>query len=93
MKRLFADVGKSLKLFNCDSTEIGGFFLDASSGSWPKDKFCMAYDDRFTTDDTSSYVIRVDLYNYQAWRGPGSGHVGLAFNMLDTDNYEGLYIR
>ena len=67
--------------------------MDASSGSWPKDKYCMAYDDRFTTDDTSSYVISVDLYNYQAWQGPGSGHVGLAFNMLDTDNYEGLYIR
>ena len=69
------------------------FFLDASTGSWPKDKFCMAYDDRFDTDSNTSYVISVDLFNYQSGSGPQYGHVGLAFNLLDTNNYEGLYIR
>ena len=67
--------------------------MDASHGSWPQDLFCMAYDDKFDTDDTSSYMISVDLYNHQGWQGPESGHIGLAFNLLDTDNYEGLYIR
>ena len=59
-----------------------------------KDKqLCMAHDEKFHTDDISSYEISVDLYNYQAWKGPKSGHLGLAFNMLDTDNYDGVYVR
>merc|ERR1712243_43761 len=53
----------------------------------------MAHDEKFLTDDASSYTISVDMYNYQASKGHGFGHLGLAFNMLDTDNYEGVYIR
>ena len=85
--------GNSLKLFNCNNTgDTGGFFLDAG-GKWHEDMFCMAHDEKFLTDDPSSYEISVDMYNYQAWQGPGSGHLGLAFNMLDTDNYEAVFIR
>ena len=75
--------------------DTADFFLFANK-EWTgqKDKqLCMAHDEKFRTDDISSYEISVDLYNYQAWKGPKSGHLGLAFNMLDTDNYDGVFIR
>ena len=53
----------------------------------------MAYDDIFAANENVSYSINVDLYNHQSSKGPGTGHLGIAFNMLDTDNYEGFYIR
>ena len=68
-------------------------FLDASTGTWPRDKFCMAYDDQFDTDSNTSYVISVDLLHYQSSRGPSFGHLGLAYNLLDESTYEGLFLR
>ena len=53
----------------------------------------MAYDDQFDTDSNTSYEISADLMNYQGRDNPEFGHLGLAFNFLDTENYEGLYIR
>merc|ERR1712106_798587 len=86
------DAGSELKLFNCGNKMFGNLFLDATGRS-TKDKFCMAYDDRLGTDSNTSYTISVDLFNYQSISGPGTGHLGLAYNFFDTDNYEGLYLR
>ena len=87
------DPGSELKLFNCGNEMFGNLFLAATTGSWPKDKFCMAYDDRLNTDSNTSYTISADLLNYQSSSDPGFGHLGLAYNFFDTDNYEGLFQR
>merc|ERR1719450_338635 len=48
----------SLKMFNCGNNEIfQDFLMDASTGSWPQSKFCMAYDDQFDTGSNTSYEI------------------------------------
>ena len=87
-----AGKGNSLKLFDCNNTNFENGFLDASVSKL-SGYFCMAYDDRFDSDSRTSYVISVDLFNTQTNSGHNKGHVGLAFNLLDTRNYEGLYIR
>eukprot|EP00092_Neocalanus_flemingeri_P026598 GFUD01028827.1.p1 GENE.GFUD01028827.1~~GFUD01028827.1.p1 ORF type:complete len:339 (+),score=66.01 GFUD01028827.1:54-1070(+) len=84
---------RKLPLFNCGNENFENMFLDASTGSWPADKFCMAYDYGFDTDDNTSYNISADLYNYQSVGGPAFGHLGLAYNMLDSNTYEGVYLR
>ena len=81
-----------MKVFNCGHENFNAKFLDASTGTWQQDKFCMAYDDRFDTDSNTSYVISADLLNYQSNKGPVRGHLGLAYNLLDTNTYEGLYL-
>ena len=78
-------------IYNCGNSDEETF-LDASKGSWPKDKFCMALDNEFDTDETS-YEISADLNNHDSSGGSGFGHLGLAYNMLDTSNYEGIYLR
>ena len=87
-----AGKGNSLKLFDCNNTNFENGFLVASTSKF-SGWVCMAYDDRFDSDSRTSYVISVDLFNTQTNSGHKFGHVGLAFNLLDTKNYEGLYIR
>jgi len=81
-----------LTVYNCGNA-IGNNFLDASEGSWPANLFCMAYDGSAKPNPTISYTISVDLYNYQSTGGNTIGHLGLAYNFLDVNNYEALYVR
>ena len=81
-----------MTLFNCGNENFFQNFLDASTGSFPEDLFCMAYDG-LVANTTGSYSISADLYNYGSSKGPGFGHLGLAYNMIDLDIYEGVYLR
>ena len=86
-----------MTLFNCGNKNFAQNFLDASTGSWPEDLFCMAYAAGLGANATGSYSISADLYNYGSVKGAGFVHLGLAYNIMDMDIwngiYEGVYLR
>ena len=84
---------RNLTLFNCGNENFGHNFLDASTGSWPKDLFCMAYDDGLGANTTGSYSISADLYNYGSVKGAGFVHLGLAYNIMDIWTYGVEYMK
>nr|UCK81557.1 lectin 4-1 [Arenicola marina] len=61
-------------------------------GGWPTAGVCrvMFIDDNLNLDQ---YVYTVDLYNQAGWQGPNSGHPGVIFNVIDSDNFDFVYFR
>ena len=43
-----------------------------------------------------TYWLKFDIFRTGGafgWKGPGSGHLCLVYNLLDTKTYEGIYLR
>lgn len=67
--------------------------LDASqAGSWPSAGFCIAAD-QSQTSTSGNYVVSADIKNIDSKNGQDFGHIGLAYNMVDFDNFDFIYYR
>ena len=67
----------------------GYYILNANHGTWPKNGFCRY----LAVHKAMSYQLTVQLYNKIGWRGVHSGHLGIAYNAIDENNYDFVYFR
>ena len=86
-----SEILTNLKIFGCGKSDLVEKYLYASSAKNPQN-LCMAINDMIGVENTS-YIISVDLYNYDSKNGPNFGNLGLAFNLLGNDSYEGVFLR
>lgn len=66
--------------------------MNANGARWPSDGFCTALPPDPNIPD-NSYVCRAKFYNYQSARGTNFGHIGIAYNVQDEDNFDVVYYR
>nr|UCK81558.1 lectin 2-2 [Arenicola marina] len=79
----------------CESMQTGCDYttLDATGpGSWPEAGICRVVS-RENGLDLDQYVYTVELYNQAGWAGIHSGHPGVAYNVIDVDNFDFVYFR
>ena len=64
--------------------------LSVTGGSWSVDRMCrIMHSDQYTTDQSVSYSVSVDLYNVNS----DVGHVGVMYNVQDLNNFDSVYFR
>ena len=67
--------------------------IDASQpGKWPQNGFCII-EDQSTKTTTDNYILSADIRNLNSRGGVNYGHVGLAYNVQDADNFDYVYFR
>nr|UCK81560.1 lectin 2-4 [Arenicola marina] len=74
-------------------TESDYTTLDATGpGTWPRAELCrvVSRENRVNLDQ---YVYTVELYNQAGLDGINSGHIGVAYNVIDVDNFDFVYFR
>nr|UCK81559.1 lectin 2-3 [Arenicola marina] len=74
-------------------TESDYTTLDATGpGTWPRAELCrvVSRENRVNLDQ---YVYTVELYNQAGLDGINSGHIGVAYNVIDVNNFDYVYFR
>ena len=67
--------------------------LNADGGSWPASSYCRVQYNNTLPGTVTKYQLSVRLYNIRGWRGVYFGHVGVMYNVKDTDNFDLVYFR
>lgn len=79
---------------DCASVALEGagssYKLDASLGSWPG--FCRGFPKEEIIAG-GPYTVSVELFNKDSSHGANVGHPGVAFNVIDVNNYDLVYFR
>ena len=67
------------------------YVLHGNHGKWPANGFCRALFPAILKSD--NYEVSGDLYNEIGWKGVNSGHLGLMYNVIDSNNFDFVYFR
>ena len=67
------------------------YILKANHGKWPESGFCRALLPTIVMSD--NYQVSAQLYNQIGWKGVNSGHLGLMYNVIDSNNFDFVYFR
>lgn len=80
--------------YGCQTVRFNSpyFSMNADGARWPSDGFCTALPPDPDMPN-NRYVCRARLYNYQSARGINFGHIGIAYNVQDEDNFDVVYYR
>nr|ADO22713.1 lectin 1A [Arenicola marina] len=79
----------------CEAMQTGSDYttLDATGpGSWPGAGLCRVVSGENTLN-LDQYVYTVELYNQASVHGIHAGHPGLAYNVIDVNNFDFVYFR
>nr|UCK81554.1 lectin 1C [Arenicola marina] len=79
----------------CEAMQTGSDYttLDATGpGSWPGAGLCRVVSGENTLN-LDQYVYTVELYNQASVHGIHSGHPGLAYNVIDVNNFDFVHFR
>ena len=67
------------------------FVLHGNDGKWPANGFCRALLPAILQSE--NYEVSAELYNQITWNGVNSGHLGLMYNVIDSNNFDFVYLR
>ncbi|XP_048590626.1 uncharacterized protein LOC116613216 [Nematostella vectensis] len=88
--------GAKYDVLSCNSFNLANnqYEQNADHGSWPASGFCRAIRNQILPVGAHySYEALVSLYNVRGRGGVNFGHLGLAYNALDANNFDFVYFR
>ena len=72
--------------------KVGTYYvLHANNGKWPANGFCRALLPAMLKSD--NYEVSAELYNQIGWKAVNNDHLGLMYNVIDSNNFDFVYFR